>query len=46
MKITRKNLKLTKKALFVYNQNLTTGQDNPTQDPVTIIMPLTSIIRP
>jgi hypothetical protein len=46
MKISRKNLKLTKKALFVYNQKPSAGQRNQTEDPVTIIMPLTSVIWP
>jgi hypothetical protein len=46
MKTTRKNLRLTKKALFVYNQKSNSGQKLVTEDPITVIMPITSIVRP
>jgi hypothetical protein len=46
MKITRKNLRLTKKSLFVYNQKASAGQRNMTEDPITVIMPITTVIRP
>jgi len=46
MKLTKKNLTLTKKTLFSYKNKFAGDTNNNTSgDPITVLMPFTSIVR-